>query len=516
MLRSATVVFAGVLLAKLLGFIEKLAIASVLGVKASADAYFAAVALVWVLFLFFRELLEPSFLPLYVGARARSDPDAQRGLLQLVTIGTAASVGIMVLALIAFPSAFTRTLAPGLKGLAGDQMSAILATSAPGVGFLVLSCVSMLALQGRERFGPTALSEVAFKAALVATVACVGAAGVGVRFLGVGLSIACLLKLGVQSLALRNEFRGCLGGWWVGRNQVAQLCGLGLPVVAGSAIAQLSELAETWFASGVGAGSIAARSYAVKLIEMPILLAPAVWSIVLYPRLAVLWAKGEASEFTNTLGRSIQWVCVALVPLAIWCVFFAEPLVRLVFARGAFDAGAVSLTASAAKVYAIGMPVFAVEALVIPAFFARLDTRTPIIAGILGVGVNLLALWLLAPTFGLAGIAAAPVLSKGLKMAGVAIWIRHRWNMRVGVRPLPQIVAAMPALVVVLVSRECALPHADTVFEVFAVSSVTLLMTAGSFLATWLAICKRERHELRALVSALLGSLRKRGFGLVS
>ena len=84
-----------------------------------------------------------------------------------------------------------------------------------------------------------------------------------------------------------------------------------------------------------------------------------------------------------------------------------EPLVRLLFERGAFDAGATARTALAFLCYSPSIPFAAIDQVLIFAFYARKNTVTPVLVGVLGVGIYLAVALPLMPSLGMAGLVIA-------------------------------------------------------------------------------------------------------------
>ncbi|NEV75599.1 murein biosynthesis integral membrane protein MurJ, partial [Rhodopseudomonas sp. BR0C11] len=128
-------------------------------------------------------------------------------------------------------------------------------------------------------------------------------------------------------------------------------------------------------------------------------------------------------------GRELA-VGVAL-PATFGLIVLAEPIVRLLFEHGAFSAADSAATAQALAVLAVGLPAQVLAKNWSAAFFAREDTRTPLVATLISVAVALVAAVLLGRLFGAAGVAgaislgawsnAALLLGRGVQRFGVTI-----------------------------------------------------------------------------------------------
>lgn len=95
------------------------------------------------------------------------------------------------------------------------------------------------------------------------------------------------------------------------------------------------------------------------------------------------------------------------VPAVVGMVLFAQPIVTILFRRGAFDADSVALTAYALSFYAIGMIGWGITDVSLRAFYAFQNTKTPTILAIVGVAVNIVLNLVLSRYIGIGGLALA-------------------------------------------------------------------------------------------------------------
>jgi len=133
------------------------------------------------------------------------------------------------------------------------------------------------------------------------------------------------------------------------------------------------------------------------------------------------------AEFRPTLCLGLRLALLAILPALVFLAIFIEPIVRLVYERGAFDTAATSVTARAFLFYAPQLPFVAVDQLLIYAFYALKNTVTPMLVGLLGVGIYLgSALILLGPLhLGLYGLVLANTLQNILH-AGILLALLWR------------------------------------------------------------------------------------------
>ena len=98
------------------------------------------------------------------------------------------------------------------------------------------------------------------------------------------------------------------------------------------------------------------------------------------------------------------------LPATLGLIVLAEPIVRLLFEHGAFTADDTKATARALMWLTLALPAHVLVKALSPAFFAREDTMTPLVAALKGVVLAIAAAFLLSHWYGADGIAAAIAL----------------------------------------------------------------------------------------------------------
>src|SRR5262249_48997887 len=154
------------------------------------------------------------------------------------------------------------------------------------------------------------------------------------------------------------------------------------PVAAGLAVSQVGIFIDRYLAWGTGEQSIAVMRSATTLVQLPLGLIATATSFAVLPTLAR--AAERRPEFASTLAFGVRLALLAMVPATVGLLLLREPVVRLLFQRGAFGPEDTLLTATALVWYAPQMPFWAVDQLLIFAFYARKDTLTPVTVGVLG------------------------------------------------------------------------------------------------------------------------------------
>jgi len=101
--------------AKIFGFAEKVVVAGFFGTGDTADVYFASMAIVLSIVFLVRELVYPSFLPVFAGSLAKP-PSVPGELFRKMFFSAAAFLAPVAFIIVLFPQAVTGLLAPGFAG----------------------------------------------------------------------------------------------------------------------------------------------------------------------------------------------------------------------------------------------------------------------------------------------------------------------------------------------------------------------------------------------------------------
>jgi putative peptidoglycan lipid II flippase len=413
MIRSLLTVSTGTLASRLLGFARDAMIAALLGAGPVADAFLAAFQLVNVVRRLLAEGgLNASLVPAWLRVRDTDGAAAAAAFAGRVlgTVTAALFAGTLLLALL-MPFVLM-ALAPGFAGretlqLAVDDARLML----PYLAFAGPVTVMMALLNAQGRFALTAFSPLLFNVALIAVMfvllasstnavraAQILAATVGVA----GLLQLCILVLRRGSsiatplrMSFDKEIRGFLAKAVPGMiaSSTPQLL-----MVAGAIIASSSPSSVSWL------------YFANRLVELPLGIVGVAMGTVLIPEMTRALRGEDRTAVAQAESRGLELAVGLALPATLGLILLSEPVVRLLFEHGAFTATDTAATAQALMWLALGLPANVLVKALSPAFFAREDTVTPLLAMLKGTAFALVLAVLLGHWFGASGVAAAIAL----------------------------------------------------------------------------------------------------------
>jgi putative peptidoglycan lipid II flippase len=414
MIQSILTVSAGTLASRLLGFARDAMVAALLGAGPVADAFLVAFQLVNVIRRLLSEgALNAALVPAWLRVRDTAGAVAAAAFAGRV-LGTISLAMVIAAAILGFAMPLViAALAPGFAGHATLQLAVDYSRlMLPYLAFAGPVTVMMGLLNAQHHFALAAFSPLLFNLALIAVMAALlvrsfDASDAAVMMAGT-VGVAGLLQLLVLALrrgaslatplhlALDAEMRGFLGKAVPGMvaNSAPQLL-----IVAGAIIASSSPSAVSWL------------YFANRLIELPLGIVGVAMGTVLVPQLTQAVRGDDHKAVVEAESRGLELAIGLALPATLGLIVLSRPIVHLLFEHGAFTAADTAATARALALLGLGLPAHVLVKALSPAFFARDNTHTPLLATLTGLAVAVLAALLLQPWFGTAGIAASIALA---------------------------------------------------------------------------------------------------------
>lgn len=312
----------------------------------------------------------------------------------------------------------------------------------PYMVFVCLAAVFSAALQTLERFLEPALSPIWLNLAMIGSLG--GAAYLGwadsgdtrVQWLCGGVLVGGFFQMAVPAWTLvREGWRPRLELRW--SPQVRAIAKLMGPTILGSAIYLINIAVVRLVGLSLNDEAVSLLNLATRLMELPIGVFAIAVSTVVFPLISKYASQGDHAQLAHTYRQGMRLILVVNIPAAVGLVVLSEPIIRLLFQRGAFRATDTALMAPVLAMFALGLPFFSFVNLALRAFYARKDTKTPVHAALLSFVVNLglslvLMRWLstvgLALASNVAVVAQAWYLQAHLTRRDRLLAFHHLWK----------------------------------------------------------------------------------------
>jgi putative peptidoglycan lipid II flippase len=506
LLRSVATVGSYTLASRVLGFVRDILTAALLGAGPVADAFFVAQRLPNLFRSLFAEgAFSAAFVPLFAGTVAARGKTAARAFAEdALAVLLAALLAFVLLGEIFMP-VLMGVIAPGF----GDTPEKFdLAVELGRITFPYLLFIALVALQGGmlnsvDRFAAAAATPMLLNlfliAALLATAHFGWAEGHALAWAVTAAGLAQFLWLmwccARAGLALRMPWPRLTPG-------VRRTLAVMGPGAFGAGVTQLNLLISTALASFLPSGSVAYLYYADRLNQLPLGVVGIAVGTAILPPLSRQLRLGDPAGAIATQNRGLELALLLTLPAAVGLIMLAEPILQVLFQRGAFGPSDTRATAAALAAYAVGLPAFVLIKVLAPAFFARHDTATPVKVALAAMAVNLMLTVVLMQFLAHVGIALATTIAGWSNALALATILARRGHFRLdgrARRALPRIAAAAFGMAVVLALLRLALDPLLAGTVMVRIAALAALIGAGllAFAALALAFGVADWRELR-------------------
>ena len=422
-------------LSRVLGFIRDILIARYLGSTVMADAFFVAFRIP----NFFRRVLaegaySAALIPVFSGVvlNPKDDHEASDFVENTTSMLLFVTVVLTIIFFFGMPY-IIQVLAPGFT----DNKEAYeLAVHFGKIIFPYLIFISLAAHftsinNVHERFAAGAFApailNISFILSLFILTPLLPSAG---HALSYGVLIGGVLQFLYLYRAVLNFYRPRIR-IPVLNEKLKKFFQLFLPGIIGSGVIQLNIVIGTIIASFLPVGAISHIYYADRLNQLPLAIFGIALGIVLLPNLSKAIKQSDQETTNNIQNRSLEFSLLISLPSAIGLFILAEPIIYILFERGAFLQEDTFYTARVLGYFALGLPAYIFIKVLVSCFFAREDTKTPLYISIVSVITNIVLSLLLIESMREMGIALATAISAWINALLLYVMLFIRNNIKV-------------------------------------------------------------------------------------
>ena len=425
LLRSTAVFSAMTFLSRIAGLARDLQQAALFGAGPAVSAFVVAYRIPNYLRRVFAEgSFSSAFVPVLSELRQRGDEAALQDFLDHVA-GALFAVVVAVTGLGMLLAPWIARLFLLFAGKDSEQVemtAQMLRITFPYLTFISMTALAGSVLNSARRFGLPAFTPVLHNLAVIFGMLALArffevpefALAWGVFLAGISQMLLLWPALGRLGLRPRMKFDLRHAG-------VRRVFSLMLPTIFSSSVSQLNLLVGTMFASLLVVQAQSWLYYTDRLIEFPLGMFGVAIGTVILPHLSRRHADTDAAGYSHALDWGLRLAVLVGVPAALGLALLAEPLCATLLYRGAFTLHDTRMVATSVVAMSIGVAPFMITKVLLPAFYSRQDTRTPMRAAVLTVFINIgLTVALVTPLwrYGVEGAHAGIALATAL--AGIA------------------------------------------------------------------------------------------------
>lgn len=422
---AAAIVASFSFLSRLVGFVRDRILAGLFGAGDVLDIYYAAFRVPDFIFqLIVIGALSACFIPVFTKYFGTDEARAWQYTSNVMNI---------LLAVFIFVSIFGALLAPLYTpwvtyGFEADKQALVVSTTRLlflGQVFFAVSMVFGSVLQGAKRFALYSLAPIINNLGIlfgaIFLVPLLGLLGLAWGAVLGAMLHAIIQTVGVYALGYRYSFT--LNIFDPDIKQTFRQIG---PRMLGIGVGQLNFLVMTIIATALVGGSVTILQFAYNLNFFPIGIIGVSYAIAAFPTFCEFAKNNQVDKLRETFAATVRQVLFLIIPVTLVSLLLRAQIVRLVFGAGVFDWSATIITANTLAMFAVSFFAQCLVFVLVRVFFAYEDSWTPFFAGLIAAVLCAVGSLVLAPTYGLPGLAAAFSLAALVQLALLWTLLKHK------------------------------------------------------------------------------------------
>lgn len=391
---------------KFIGFFRDITLSYFYGASGISDAYLISLTIPTVIFGFVATGISTGYIPMYSRIEEKEGKESSKAYTNNLLNVLLALATVVVIAGLIFAEPLVKVFASGFTGETLQLATTFTRISIVGIYFTMSNRILSAYLNMHKYYVVPTLIGLPLNIVLIISII-LSARYDFVLLLAIGNVVAIVIQFVILLIfafkkGFHYQFIFNLKDEHI-RNMVI----LAIPVIIGSSVNQVNKLVDRTLASQISLGGISALNYANTLNMFVQGVFVVSISTVMYPLISKMASKGDMKGLKRALAQSITGISLLVVPATIGSLFFAEPIVALLFGRGAFDEQAVAMTSAAFFFYSIGMIGYGLREVLSRAFYSLQDTRTPMVNAAIAMALNIVLNFILSRYLGIGGLALA-------------------------------------------------------------------------------------------------------------
>lgn len=435
LIRSTSIIASGTFSSRVLGFVRDIVVARLLGTGFKADAFFVAFRIPNLL----RDIAgegaaNAAVVPVLAEYVQKNDKKELGRFLSVIFRWVIIILSALTVLGMIFTPLIVRLMAPGFAAEAQKLELTVALTRIifPYLILIGLTAYTMAVLYTYKSFIEPAYSPCLFNIAIIGSLLLSYVLPIDpVYLMAIGVLVGGVVALMFQMNGMRKigvQFIPVDSLKHAGAQKVGRLL---MPRLIGSGVYELNVFVDTLCASLshiVGPGGVSAIYYANRLIQFPMGIFGLALASAALPTMAHLATQKDFEQLKKTLRFALESILFIMLPMMVMMMLFATPIVRILFQRGEFTAYSTAITASVLFYMSIGLASFGGVKIMVTAFHATQDTKTPVKVASICLFINVVLNLLLMGPMKVGGIALASAISSTVNLLSLVYLMEKKLN----------------------------------------------------------------------------------------
>jgi putative peptidoglycan lipid II flippase len=419
------------------GLVREIVAASYFGIRGPMSAFTIAFQIPnLVRSLFADAAIQAAFVPVFLEKLEQGDRrEAFRLASQMIFFVTLILGAITAVFVLAAPLVVP-IFAPGFEGELLDLTVTLAQILFPILILLGITGIVVGVLNSNDRFAAFAISPFFWNVAIIAVLVALAptfSEEDRIYAYAIGVLVGTVIQLAIPAWDLRHtDFRG--GGrfrmdWgfrWRLSADVRRVLLLMLPVTISLGLINFNLVINSFFGTLVSDEAPAAIDKAFRIYMLPQGIFSVAVATVVFPTLARFAAREEYADLRATMANGMRQILLLLIPAAAAVLVLSEPMTRLVYQRGEFDAAQTELVATALFWFSFSLPFNGLFLLLTRTFFSLQRPWVPSWISAANLAITALAALALYGPFGVGGIVAATAIATAASVTAQSVIMRRQ------------------------------------------------------------------------------------------
>ncbi|MBN8549657.1 MAG: murein biosynthesis integral membrane protein MurJ [Deltaproteobacteria bacterium] len=408
-LNAAALVAAATVLAKCVAMAKEVVVAAAFGTGDAMDAYVIAFTIPAYLINVASGSLNVALIPTYIEIRDRQGKESARNLL---TSALLLNIGLL-LALAGILSFCAPTIFSWITSdFSSEKVNLSLQLFAVLLPCVLISGISVTleaVLNADERFFGAGLAPAVIPIAIMAVVLC-AAPEWGAYSLAIGTLFGYAIELIMVLVLIRRAGIPFSLRWPGVHPALRTVLKQYLPAISGSSLMCSAIVIDQTMSASLGSGNVSALNYGNKLVAVLVGAVTVALGTAVLPFFSTLTAKKDWHTIRQTLRHYVLLILATTIPATILFVYLSEPIVQLLYQRGAFSQADTQLVSRIQAVLALQIPFHTLGILFVRLLSSMKLNYFMFLSNIVSVVLNISLNFLFMHYWGIVGIALSTVV----------------------------------------------------------------------------------------------------------
>jgi putative peptidoglycan lipid II flippase len=382
---------------------RELVVALRFGTGDALDAFLIAV----IIPLFIIDVVAGSFnsalIPTYIQVREQEGATAAQRLFSGVMVWSLGLLTITTVLVILAAPLYLPLVARGFSPQKLDLTYRIVCLISPMVFLNGIKVIWSAILNARERFALAAIVPIITPT--LSSILLLICPSWGIFALVTGLVSGAMLELIILGIILKRQKVSLIPRWYGFDPHLRVIAGQYAPMIIGSFLMSSTNLVDQSMAAMLSPGSVAALNYGNKVIAFLLGVSSTALGTAVIPYFSNMVTSKDWRNVRQTHNKYMKLIFIVTVPLTIFIVLISEPLVEVLFQRGAFTSESTKLVAQVQSCFAFQIPFYVSGILVVRLISSIRANHILMWAAVFNLLINISLNYLFIQWLGVQGIA---------------------------------------------------------------------------------------------------------------